>query len=323
MLHDLHYTRFNIIENHLSDESETKIVDKIKNYIENFLISDIHIFPSEYINQALWFKKVDKVKIINDINYQIKNSLILHRNNIRMFIKKEKFSLQSLNSFLSKIISKLNYINTLICSKQHEIISESILQLANLIISDGLIIIFIEDQFINFNPQTKTSIKLFLDIAQSSKMYNQDIYTKILKIMNNVFIKYINNNEEYPLPKNYQRLQKISDDIVFCGKISSHYSFIKNDFKIYGMHIIDIITKDLCQIIRSNSIDEIYFTLKKIDIPLITFYGKIDYYDRQKFYSLIIEATIYLLDSYINSLEELNILINHLGRLADNSNFDV
>jgi hypothetical protein len=319
--------RFNIIEDHLSNESETKIINKIKNYIENFLLSDIHIFPPEYINQSLWFNKIDKNKIVNDINQQIKNSLVQHRNNIRTFIKKEKFSLQSLNIFLGKIISKLKYINMITCSNNFAIMSECIMQLSNLIISDSLIVIFIEDQFINFNQQTKTSIKLFLNIVQLGKIYDQgEIFTKILKIMSNVFVKHIKNNEEYPLPENLKRLQKISDDINFCAKINSHYNFIKNEFKIYGTPIIDIITHDLCLIIQLNAIDEIYFTLKTINVHLKSFYGKIDYHDKIKFHSLIIEATIRLLDNFIHSAQQSYILelvdiIKYLDDIIINKNY--
>lgn len=319
--------KFNIIENHISNEDGSNIIKKIENYIENFLSTDIHICPLDYINQAIWFNKIDKSKIIANINIQIKHYLIQHRNNIRDFIKKEKFSIQSLNKFLHKIIFKLRYLNIIICSKKTDIIKEGIIQLSNLLISDSLIILFIEDQFLNFDKKSYTCIKNFIDIVQSAHIYdNGEIFTKILKIMGNVFQKHIINVEDNPLPENLKRLQQIFDNIKFCNELSLHYKFIRNEFKIYGLYVVDIITQNLINIIKLSTLDEINFTLENIYLNLIKFYKRLENSDLYKFNTQVSNAVINFIDKFMSNIDQANLhkfinIINYIEEIFVKKNF--
>ena len=107
------YDKYGIIENHLVDD--TKIVtSKIENYFENYLNSDIKVLMNEYLDQSIYFNKINIPDLISNIQSFLKNYLIQRRNNIRTFIKKETFNLSDLIKFLENFITKIHYINNTI-----------------------------------------------------------------------------------------------------------------------------------------------------------------------------------------------------------------
>ena len=273
------YDIFKIIENHLETEDKKKIISKIENYFENYLNSNIKIIVSDYINQVVWFEEIDLEKFSINIEIYIKNYLIQHRNNIRTFIKKEHFELNHLNKFLKKFISKLEYLNNIIKSSNDKIIKEGIKQLINLILSDSFILLFIEEQIVSLNIELITEIKTFITFVKRLSNYdNFEIFNKIITTFANVFIKQIVELEEYPLPMNIKRIQKLNDIIKYYYKIKDYFQFIFQDINQIKQQIYIIIIENLSDIIKNNSLDEIEYVLKNIcnDINILTIENKFD-----------------------------------------------
>jgi len=259
------YDKFGIIENHLVHEDRKRIASKIENYFENLLNSDIRVLVPDYINQVIWFEGINSDDFTINMDVQIKNYLIQRRNNMRTFIKKENFDFSSLNKFLKNFIAKLEYLNTMMKSPENKVVKEGIRQLTNLIISDSLIMLFIEEQVILFDKSIKSEIETLLNLTRTLGKYDSnETFTKMLKTIGNVFRKHLVNMEEYPLPENIKRIQKLSDNIKFCIGVKSYYKFVGEDFNIYALQIIQLIIENLVDIIQSNSLEEIEFTFVNI-----------------------------------------------------------
>ena len=167
-LHD----KYGIIENHLINLDVQDNTSILENYFENYLYSDIKILAPSYIDQSIYFNKINIPDLIVNIQSLIKDSLIQRRNNIRSFIKKERFELSDLIKLLKGFIIKIKYIKNII-GVNSLILENSILQLNNIIISDSLILIFIEDQVISFNKDIKD---LLLFIKKLSLSHNNDMF---------------------------------------------------------------------------------------------------------------------------------------------------
>lgn len=259
------YDKFGIIENHLANEDKKKVASKIENYFENLLNSDIRVLIPDYINQVIWFEGINADDFTINMDVHIKNYLIQRRNNMRTFIKKESFEFSSLNKFLKNFIAKLEYLNTMMKSEENKVVKEGIRQLTNLIISDSLIMLFIEEQVITFDKSLKAEIETLLVLTKALGKYDSnETFVKMLKTIGNVFKKHLVNMEEYPLPENIKRIQKLGDNIKFCSTVKTYYKFVGEEFKVFGLPLIHLIVENLTDIIRSNTLDEIEFVFDNI-----------------------------------------------------------
>jgi hypothetical protein len=252
--------KFGIIENHIDAENIKNINNKLENYFENYLSSDIKVLAFDYINQIIWFDKINIKIFYGNIENHIKNYLIQRRNNMRIFIKKESFDFSDLNKFLKNFINKLEYLNYIIKTDDNIIIKEGIKQLTNLIISDSFILMFIEEQIIPLNKQLITDIRTFINLLkQLSKYDNFEIFNKIITTFINIFIKQIIEIEEQPLPENIKRIHKFNEIIKYCGKIIEYCKFMSEDIKQLNEHFYSLIIENLSIIIKYNSLDEIEY----------------------------------------------------------------
>ncbi len=214
--------KFNIIENHIQFDDSKKIVNKIENYFENLLNSDIKILVSDYVNQVVWFEGINIENFTINIDSHIKNFLIQRRNNMRLNIKKENFELGGLNKFIKNFITKLEYLNNIIKSNDNQVVKEGIRQLTNLIISDSFIVLFIEEQIISLNNDIKSDVELLLTLVKDLSKYDeQETFNKFLKTLGNIFKKQVINSEDSPLPENIQRIQKLNQTIRYCNDIKN------------------------------------------------------------------------------------------------------
>ena len=145
------------------------------------------------------------------------------------------------------------------------VVQEGINQLNNLIISDSLILMFIEEYLISFSNTNHDDIKqLFLIIKKLSKYDNNcvffnNIFNKMLKTTCNIFKKHLINQDELPLPDNIKRLQKLNDALDYCNQTLEYYDFIVSDLNIYNDGIYQITMEYLIDVIKYNSIIEIEF----------------------------------------------------------------
>lgn len=304
------YDKFRIIENHLDNlQDKKKVLITIDNFFDNLINSDICVFHPDFINQITWFDEINIDTIIINIETNIKNNLIRKRNIMRTFIKKENFNFSSLNNFLKNFIMKLEYINTFIKFHDNQVIKNGIKQLTNLIISDSLILIFIEEQVILLNKNLQSEIEAFINLTKALGNYDaNEIYIKILKIIGNIFSKHLINIEEYPLPEDIKCMQKISDNINYCKNVKKYFEFIKEDFKIFGLPLIHIISENLINIIQSNTIDQIEFTFDNIWPDLTEFVLELEFEEKYEIILNISNKIIYLIDKVIKESDVKNVL---------------
>jgi hypothetical protein len=259
------YDKFGIIENHLKSEDKKNIVNKIENYFENFLNSDMRVLVSDYVNQVIWFEGINLENFSVNVDSHLKNYLIQRRNNMRTFIKKESFELVNLNKFLKNFISKLEYLNNIIKSHDDRVIKEGIKQLTNLIISDSFILLFIEEQIAPLNKEIVSEIQTLVTLVkQLAKYDNFETFNKIIMTFANIFVKQIVDMEEPPLPENIKRIQKLNETIKYCRQVKEYFHFMDGDIYRINQQIYSLIIESLTSIIKNNTLDEIEYVFEHI-----------------------------------------------------------
>jgi hypothetical protein len=257
--------KFSIIENHLQTEDKKKVVNKLENYFENFLSSDIKILIPDYVNQVIWFEGINLENFNINIDSHIKNYLIQRRNNMRTFIKKENFDISSLNKFLKNFISKLEYLNNVIKTTDNKIVKDGIYQLANMIISDSLILLFIEEQIVNLDDNLHHDIETFLELTKGLKKYDeQQTFNKLLQTFGYIFRKQIINMEDPPLPDYLKRIYKLSEALKYSKNIQNYFKFINDDIPKFNYTINQLILDYLCEIIKTNKLVEVEYIFENI-----------------------------------------------------------
>ena len=317
------YDKFGIIENHLAHEDKKKVASKIENYFENLLNSDIRVLIPDYINQVIWFEGINADDFTINMDVHIKNYLIQRRNNMRTFIKKENFEFSNLNKFLKNFIAKLEYLNTMMKSQENKVIKEGIRQLTNLIISDSLIMLFIEEQVILFDKSLKTEIETLLKLTKTLGKYDSnETFIKMLKTIGNVFKKHLVNMEEYPLPENIKRIQKLSDNIKFCTNVKAYYKFVGEEFKVFGLPLIHLIIENLTDIIRSNTLEEIEFTFENIWLDFSKIVLETQFDGKDDLVSNMSKEIVCLIDKVLKQSGESNVfklinILKYVDQLVD------
>jgi hypothetical protein len=256
--------KFGIIENHIKQDDKKKLTGKIENYFENYLSSDIKVLIPDYVNQVIWFEGINFDNFSINIDSHIKNYLISRRNNMRSYIKKDSFDLKGLNKFLKNFISKLEYLNNIIKSTDDKVIKEGLKQLTNLIISDSIILLFIEEQIVMFNSDVRSDIEILLKLTKSLGKYdNNETHQWMLKTTSNIFKKQVVNIEDPPLPENIRRIQKLNQTLHFITRIKNYFKFIDEDITSLSSPIHDLVIEYLNDIIKNNSLNEIEFVFDK------------------------------------------------------------
>ena len=317
------YDKFGIIENHLAHEDKKKVASKIENYFENLLNSDIRVLIPDYINQVIWFEGINADDFTINMDVHIKNYLIQRRNNMRTFIKKENFEFSSLNKFLKNFIAKLEYLNTMMKSQENKVVKEGIRQLTNLIISDSLIMLFIEEQVIMFDKSLRTEIETLLNLTKTLGKYDSnETFIKMLKTIGNVFKKHLVNIEEYPLPENIKRIQKLNDNIKFCTNVKAYYKFVGDEFKVFGLPIIHLIIENLTDVIKSNTIEEIEFTFDNVWSDFSKIVLENDFDGKDGLISNLSKEIVCLIDKVLKQAGESNVfklinILKYIDQLVD------
>lgn len=276
--------KFKIIQNHTQYEDKEQVLSKVSNYFENLINTEYKTLLTDYISMLTWFNNVDKTKASDTIDTMIKDHLIQRRNNMRTIIKKDNFELSGLNNFLKEFITKLEYINNIITSTDDHIIKHGIKELSNLIISDSLIFIFIENELVTLNKDIKFQIEYLINFCKKiSKYDNMDTFNKLIKSFGNVFKKQIVNISESILPENIKRIQRFSDMMKYCNKVSDYFVYIKEYHKDIINPIINSLVDNLVEIINYNSLSEIDFIITNLWPSFYSLLNKLpnmnDYYN--------------------------------------------
>ena len=281
--------KFKIIKNNY-------ITMNLEEYIENdnlSLINKIEL-PSA-IHNFIWFNNnnINNDDIYIIINNYLNNKRIIFRQNI----KKNNFTLNNLNLFLKNIIHKLKFISNI--SNNKFVFTD---QLNNLIISDSIILLFLENQIIKFNELLKNEFDILLKILLE---YNEDIYNKMISIilisLNANYIKTIN----VPLPNNLINISILSENINYYNKIINYYTFIENKKLI---NISNIIIDNLLYIINNNSMTDTLFVFNNLWINIDNII--IIYYKLDNIYINFINKIFKTLMIKFNNIDNFNIIMD-------------
>jgi hypothetical protein len=196
-------------------------------------------------------------------------------------------------------------------------------QLTNIIISDSIIMLFIEEQVILLDKNLKSDIEILFSLTKNLGKYdNYEIFNKLLKTVGNFYKKHLVNMEDYPLPENIKKIQKFCDNIKYCNIVKTYYNFNGRDFNIFSSPMIQLIIENLIVIIQSNTIDEIEFTFNNIwdDFSNLVLYNKFE--DKESNFNMLYDEIVNLINKSLKS-NKFNIfklfnLLKYIDQLVDN-----
>jgi hypothetical protein len=252
------FDKFNIINSNFKSQEDINYNSIIKNYIENYFESDINIYHPDYLSQLIWNNKVNIYKVDELYNESIDEYLIHIKQNIRQTIKKDNFSISSLNKLIANFnfkISKIQNILHLNVSASEKFIEK--------LFSDPILISFIESETEYINNETINEIKILCSLIKSlSKQY-----IWFLKLIGNSLKNNIP-NFNCNIPNNYKSLYELFFIIEYIDNIKKSYIFINDEIHILINPISEILKKIFLEIIPNCNINEflnlITNTLKKI-----------------------------------------------------------
>lgn len=254
------YDKFNVITNNFNKIEDINYDSIIKNYIENYFESEINIYHPDYLYQLVWNNKVNINKITELYNNSIDEYLIHLKQNIRHTIKKDNFSLNSLNQLITKFNFKISKLLNILQLKDtsNKIFIEKLL-------SDPILISFIESETENINYETISEIKLLCSIIKS--LSNE--YTWFLKLIGNS----LKNNIplfNYNIPQIYKSLYELNYIITYITNIKNIYKFVNEDIQSLTQPLTELLKNKVFEIIPQCSFNDllnlINNSLKKIII---------------------------------------------------------
>jgi len=199
------------------------------------------------------------------IEEYIKQHLVSRRNNIRTLLKTDKYNLSNMTSFIKQFLLKLEYINNILRKEDPTLIQDNLKLLATFIISDSIILIFIEDLINSLDRNEMTSIMNFINTIKIFNKYdNGEIYRKVLTNFGNSFTKQFLNMEQVPLPVNIKSIQDLCSVIKYVSSIEEYYKFLNSDIGIINMGNYELLISKLINVFKTNNPFEIKYTLSNI-----------------------------------------------------------
>lgn len=254
----LSYDKFNVITNSFNKVEEINYDSIIKNYIENYFESEINIYHPDYLYQIVWNNKVNINRITELYNNSVDEYLIHLKQNIRHTIKKDNFSLNSLNQLITKFNFKISKLLNILQLKDipDKIFIEKLL-------SDPILISFIESETENINTETIDEIARLCSIIKS--LSNE--YTWFLKLIGNS----LKNNIplfSYNIPQIYKSLYELNYIINYISKIKNLYNFLNDNIQLLIQPLIELLKNKVFEIIPlcsfNNLLNFINNSLKKV-----------------------------------------------------------
>lgn len=225
-----------------------KIESILKNYFENYLESNIHIYHPDYIYQLVWNNKINNNEYCIILIDCITNTVIQKRQYIRNIIKKDKFDLSSLYNLIlglnNKIIKLENYINIKIN------ISINYLKI---ILHDQILITFLEKKLCNLDDETINSIKKINNILKIISNDNHIWFLKLIGLVLKNNIKPLN----ISITEKYKNLYEFINLIEYLNLIIKMYNFTGESLNILSDPISELLEEKLIICIRLCNIFEL------------------------------------------------------------------
>lgn len=251
--------KFGIINNQTNIYSDQLNIEDIfhKYIVDDLDKKNASIISSSHIHQIIWFNKINiSCEKINSI---INNNLLEIRNKFRNNIKKNILTIDSINTFIVKFINRIKYINHLLNNNKYNLILNSYEYLGSYIITDSIILQFMEELIIKFKNYIIIDIQKFLVIV---KDINNFYYDKIINIIKNILTNNFKINFNLKLP-NLTNIYHLTEKIKYYYKVTKYYNFIDfNDF-------IKVIIYNISSTIMNANIKDIYFIFTNLFPKLI------------------------------------------------------
>ena len=234
--------------------------NKIDSYFENLICSDINICPPYFIDSVS-----SQSEYTIKIEEYVRQHLVSRRNNIRTLLKSDRYNLSNMTSFIKHFLTKLEHINTILRKDDDSMIRDSIKLLSNLIISDSIILLFIEDLVNSFDRDQLTNIQYFIHTIKMFTKYDDgDTYSKVLINFSNSFTKQFLNMEQIPLPLNIKTIHELYSIIKYTTSIEEYYKFLNGDINMINMSNYELVLIKLLNVLRTNTPFEIKYTIDNI-----------------------------------------------------------
>ena len=326
---------------------------KLSNYFLNKLESDIDIFMKEYIHQIVYNNVISKLDILKCFEKILINYLTEIRKQMRIQIKKDNFDLSSITNFITTLFIKVDDIAFSLDNK--ELLELSKYNIFSILLTDTTIINYLEKFFINFENSLEVNRLLeklifyninFMKTELNMNYFSQETLLLIETFFSNIlnfYKKEIINFDILPISYNYQLINNYINSIKYLEKIREYFNYniilqcslileCYNNKLIIGIY--NIIFDYLIQIIKNNTIKEIYYTLensiKNLTVMILYFKNTDNYINNFKLE--IEKELLFLINKYINDEDIiyiykiiskiLNIIPSECLRLKINSMFN-
>lgn len=326
---------------------------KLSNYFLNKLESDIDIFIKEYIHQIVYNNVISKLDILKCFEKILINYLTEIRKQMRIQIKKDNFDLSSITNFITTLFIKVDDIAFSLDNK--ELLELSKYNIFSILLTDTTIINYLEKFFINFENSLEVNRLLeklifyninFMKTELNMNYFSQETLLLIETFFSNIlnfYKKEIINFDILPISYNYQLINNYINSIKYLEKIREYFDYniilkcslileCYNNKLIIGIY--NIIFDYLIQIIKNNTIKEIYYTLensiKNLTVMILYFKNTDNYINNFKLE--IEKELLFLINKYINDEDIiyiykiiskiLNIIPSECLRLKINSMFN-
>jgi len=255
--------KFNVMKNDIDNTRNYNSL--IKNYIENFIESDINIIHPDYVHQLIWNKKFSIMEINSIIENLLNNFICQKRQNIRSLIKSDSYSLYSINNVISKYYIKINkLVNLLNLNKNVENLYSLFL---DKLLFDPVIINYLEGELVNLDTDTVSEIKKLSEIIKIM-LPEKDTYLWFIKLLgsslrNNII------NISANIPENYKILYELKNIIEYINDITNIYSFINDSIHILLNPINQILCEKCISLINLSTPSQLIMIIKNLNINKI------------------------------------------------------
>lgn len=238
--------KFNVIHTLTMDEINYSSI--LKNYLENYFESNINIYHPDYIYQLIWNKKVSLDEINQLFNDAVSNMLIQKRQIIRSLIKKDKFDLGSLNQLISNFNSKVVKLENILSLKNSNISNN-----VRSILSDPVLINYLESEFENLDNETVGNIQKLTDILSKCSVEDYNWFLKLVgSVLRNTIVPLSVN-----MPEKYKYFYELNNIIEYTYQVTKMYKFLGESILILLNPIYEIILSKFITCINNCDILEL------------------------------------------------------------------
>ena len=248
---------------------DMNIVLVLKSYINNILDSG----TSTVSNITIILSQHPQLCHLNIFENNVKSYLKGINKEMKAKVKTGHFTIVALNDFLLEFHNKISFLLNILIDKSYinNIINFVIKELFKNIITDSIIKTYIENVILNF--QYKSDLhKLFEMFNNFSLLYTEKtelLEKKLwLRSISNMYISSLN-TDILPIPQDLQRLQNFYNLILHYKNISEYLNFINDDLSVIIKTLSNKIIDDFIEIIKKNSLEDIYSVLTENVLSLI------------------------------------------------------